>query len=187
MSVAGPTSALAGGPLLERDRELDALVELLDQPGEARSSLVVVEGPAGIGKSRLLAELGERAARAGHRVLTAQGSDLEREFPFGVVRQLFEPLLASPAERERLLSDAAAGASAVFEEVGGAGGGEGDASFAALHGLYWLTVNVAGERPLLLVVDSLQSCDRPSLRVWRAFPRCWRSGCAPPSGARIRS
>jgi predicted ATPase len=37
-------------------------------------------------------------------------------------------------------------------------------SFAALHGLYWLTVNIAGEQPLLLAVDDLQWCDRPSLR-----------------------
>ena len=41
---------------------------------------------------------------------------------------------------------------------------EGDASFAALHGLYWLALNLAAERPLLLAVDDLHWCDRPSLR-----------------------
>jgi DNA-binding CsgD family transcriptional regulator len=97
-------------------------------------------------------------------VLAAHGSDLEREFPFGVVRQLFEPLLVAAAERERLLVDAAAAAGPVFESVHPEAAGGGDVSFAALHGLYWLTVNVAGERPLLLAVDDLQWCDRPSLR-----------------------
>src|SRR5919106_1083397 len=151
---------IVAGPLLERERELTAFDGLLDEPGEPASGVLVVEGPAGIGKTRLLAEFKERAERDGRRVLSARGSDLEREFPFGVVRQLFEPLLMAPAERERLLSGAAASAAAVFEEVGA----EGDAPFAALHGLYWLTVNLAGEQPLLIVVDNLQACDRPSLR-----------------------
>ena len=45
-----------------------------------------------------------------------------------------------------------------------AGDGAGESSFAALHGLYWLALNLAAERPLLLAVDDLQWCDRPSLR-----------------------
>ena len=42
--------------------------------------------------------------------------------------------------------------------------GEAGASFATLHGLYWLALNLAAERPLLLAVDDLHWCDRPSLR-----------------------
>ena len=37
-----------------------------------------------------------------------------------------------------------------------------------LHGLYWLTANVAARRPLLLVIDDLHWCDPPSLR-WLAY------------------
>jgi DNA-binding CsgD family transcriptional regulator len=154
----------AESPLLERDQELSALAELLAAGGRGSSGLVLIEGTAGIGKSRLIAELRERAMSLRMRVLAARSSDLEREFPFGVVRQLFEPLLVAPAERKRLLVDAAAAAGPVFEEIHPAGTREGDVSFAALHGLYWLTVNVAGTQPLLLAVDDLQWCDRPSLR-----------------------
>ena len=39
------------------------------------------------------------------RVLTARGSELEREFPFGVVRQLFEPPLMDGEARERWLGE----------------------------------------------------------------------------------
>ena len=161
-SVAPAGMAPGAAPLLERERELGALERLLGPDGGGDSRVVVVEGPAGIGKSRLIAALRERGAGGGARVLSAHGTDLERELPFGLVRQLFEPLLVEPGERERLLAGAAAPALPVFEEVDPDRGG--DPSFAALHGLYWLTVNLAGEGPLVLTVDDLHWGDRPSLR-----------------------
>jgi hypothetical protein len=42
-----------------------------------------------------------------------------------------------------------------------------DTSFAVLHGLYWLTVNLADRRPLLIAVDDAHWADQPSLR-WLA-------------------
>jgi DNA-binding CsgD family transcriptional regulator len=148
--------------LLERAGELEQFESLIARAGGGRGGLVVVEGPAGIGKSRLLAEVRSRSAGS-MGSLSARGSELEREFPFGVVRQLYEPLLADAAARARLLADAAAAAAPVFDDAHADSAG-GDVSFAALHGLYWLTVNAAGERPLLLAVDDLHWCDRPSLR-----------------------
>ena len=150
--------------LLDRDREvasLDAVLEGLDR-GEAHTLLI--EGRAGIGKSRLMAELRERAAGAGIRVLGARGSELEREFAFGVVRQLFEPAVADPATRPALLAGAAASAEQVLDPPTGEDGPPTDASFAALHGLYWLTANLAAEEPLVIAVDDLHWCDVPSLR-----------------------
>src|SRR6266540_1575318 len=44
----------------------------------------------------------------------------------------------------------------------------GDEAFALIHGLYWLTINVSGSRPLLLVVDDLQWADNASLR-WLGY------------------
>ncbi|HXD57791.1 MAG TPA: AAA family ATPase [Thermoleophilaceae bacterium] len=154
-------SATSETPLLERERELAVLDDLLSGD-RAGPGLVLIEGPAGIGKSRLVGELIGRAGGAGIRVLVARGAHLERDFPFGVVRQLFEPALADAADRERLLAGAAAPATPVFEASVPAGPGDG--SFAALHGLYWLAANVADESPLLLVVDDVHWCDPPSLR-----------------------
>ena len=51
-----------------------------------------------------------------------------------------------------------------FGTADASGDAGGDVSFAVLHGLYWLTVNLSAERPLLLAVDDLQWCDHPSLR-----------------------
>jgi DNA-binding CsgD family transcriptional regulator len=144
--------------LVEREDDLGALAELLDGLVDGRSRAALIEGPAGIGKSRLLGALRDGAAARGVRALTARGSELEREFPFGVVRQLFEPVLAEVG-RDAAFEGAAASARAVF-----AGEADEGATFAVLHGLYWLTLNVGEERPLVLAVDDLHWCDRPSLR-----------------------
>jgi DNA-binding CsgD family transcriptional regulator len=154
-------------PLVEREGEL-ALVERHLAAGAAgRGSLLLLEGPAGIGKSRLLAGARERAEAVGFQVLRARAGELESDFAHGVVRQLFEPHLASCGEEERvrLLAGAARLAAPLLDlaEVG-AGLADEDASFATLHGLYWLTANVAERAPALLVVDDLQWCDAPSLR-----------------------
>ncbi len=73
--------------LLERDGDLALLGALLAaaQAGEGR--LVVIEGPAGIGKTRLLDEARAAADGLGLAVLHARGGE-ERDFGFGVVRQL---------------------------------------------------------------------------------------------------
>src|SRR4051812_37312198 len=159
----GPVDATRdGGPhIVERDDELSRLAAVLAEAGAGQGRVALIEGPAGIGKTRLLAELRQRAAEADALVLSGRGSELEREFPFGVVRQLFEAAVAGAGPDA--LGGAAAPARAVFESSEG-DGSPGDASFAALHGLFWLCVNLTSEGPLVLAVDDLHWVDRPSLR-----------------------
>jgi DNA-binding CsgD family transcriptional regulator len=150
--------------LLERERELASLDALIEGVAAGRAQVALIEGSAGIGKSLLLSALEARAAAEGFRVLAGRASVLEREFTFGTVRQLFEPLLGDPAVHDRLLAGAAAGAVSVFAALGEAADEEVvDASFAALNGLYWLTANVAAESTLVSI-DDLHWCDVPSLR-----------------------
>jgi DNA-binding CsgD family transcriptional regulator len=150
--------------LVERERELDALAALLDDLAEGRPRMALIEGPAGIGKSRLLAEARRLADERGIPSQGARSSELEREFPFGIVRQMIEPALLARPDREQLFEGAAEMAGAIFAppEESGLGG---DASFAVLHGLYWLTLDLVGGKPLLLTIDDLHWCDRPSLRM----------------------
>src|SRR3954467_9941769 len=101
-------------PLVEREREVAALAALLDAAPGGEGRVAWIEGPAGIGKSTLLSEARRHAADAGAHVLAARGSELEREFPFGVVRQLFEAVVTAPVRRDRVLAGAAAPAAAVF-------------------------------------------------------------------------
>ena len=96
-------------------------------------------------------------------MLSARGGDLERELPYGIVRQLFEPLLLEPDGRERLLTGSARAATRVFEPLD-ADYAVSDGGFGTLHGLFWLTANLAVERPLCLSIDDLHWSDRASLR-----------------------
>ncbi len=147
--------------LVERDREVALLDTLLREAGEGEGRAVLIEGPPGIGKSRLMAEFRRRAGAGGALVLNARAGELEREFPFGVVRQLFETVVGRPGRARRRRGAPRASCSPRPTTARRRGG---DASFAALHGLYWLTLNLAAERPLLLEIDDLHWCDRPSLR-----------------------
>lgn len=157
--------------LLEREKELAQIGHALDQARAGLGGALVIWGPAGIGKTSLLAAARVRAADAGVRVLPARGGELERDFGFGVVRQLFEPVLAaaSAAERAEWL-DGAAGQAARLLGLPGAGvaqavaAGASDPSFAILHGLYWLCAQLASAGPVCLLVDDAQWADSASLR-----------------------
>jgi predicted ATPase len=89
------------GRLLEREQELDTLAATIGAAADGRAGLLLVQGPAGIGKSRLLAEARALADERGLCVRSARGGELERDFPFGVVRQLFESQLVDEHERSR--------------------------------------------------------------------------------------
>ncbi len=153
----------AGG-LVERERELGLLAGYLADVRAGTGRVVVIEGPAGIGKSRLLAEARATAEQAGLQVLHARASELERDFAFGVVRQLFEGVRLDPDLDAAAFEGAAAPARAVLGAFGDDDATPGDASFAALHGLFWMALNLANRRPLLLAIDDLHWADRPSLR-----------------------
>ncbi len=150
--------------LLEREVELAALDALIAAV-PAGGRVIVVEGPAGIGKTRLLAETRRRASSAGLQVLAARGSELELEFSYGAVRQLFEPLLAaaSPEERGELLAGPASLAMPIFDPASLLADPDSQSSLAILHGLFWLTANLAERRPTVLAIDDLHWCDRASL------------------------
>ena len=159
----GSRLGLGESRLFEREHELEVIDRAIAAALAGVSALVLVEGPAGIGKSRLVAEARSRAAASGLLVMSARAGELEQAFPFGVVRQLYEPRLADEGVRERVVVGAAAAGAGVFAPAAG-DDASGDGSFASLHGLYWLTANLADEAPLLVAVDDLHWCDRASLR-----------------------
>ena len=154
--------------VLGRDTELTVLHTAVADAAAGRGAFVLVEGPAGLGKTTLLRAAGARAGQPALRVLTARGLALERDFPYGIVRQLIEPVRAAAAPREwaELLDGAAGLAARVFDwaEVASV---EDDVTYATMHGLYWLVANLAARRPLVIAVDDAHWADMASLR-WLA-------------------
>lgn len=157
--------------LYDRERELECVDEALRAAASGHGCVLIVEGPPGIGKTRLFAAAYERACDLELQTLHARGGELEAGFPFGIVRQLFEQPLVSSADAERaeLLAGAAGLSRPVlgFDEAGDWTGPEvvGDeVSYPRLHGLYWLAANMAARCPLMIAVDDAQWADAPSLR-----------------------
>src|SRR5262245_33988902 len=84
-------------PLVGRDAELRAIEQALSTVASGRWRAVGVLGEPGIGKSRLLGELGVRAAARGALVLAGRAAELERDVPFALwVEALGAHVAAAP-------------------------------------------------------------------------------------------
>ncbi|HEX3805060.1 MAG TPA: AAA family ATPase [Solirubrobacteraceae bacterium] len=163
--------------LLERSNELNVLRAAIADARAGAGRLVLIEGPAGIGKTALLAQAREASADAGLQVLSARGHELEHEFAFGVARQLFElPVARADLDLQDQLLSGAAGITRPLLTLERRRDGRADASpsrpsrpasdigFTISHGFYWLTANLAETGPLLLALDDAQFADRSSLQ-----------------------
>lgn len=147
--------------LLERGDELSVLDDVLARAKGGDGRVALLTGPPGIGKTALLAAVRQRAG-PGMRALTAVGGQLDRDLPFGVVRQLLESTVHASTGDDDVLSGAADLAAPVFAL------GKEHRAIAALgdvvHGLYWLCSNLAEKLPLLLAIDDVHWADEASLR-----------------------
>lgn len=159
-----PIEETAGMPLIERERELKEIKSLLARVEDGSGAALLIEAPAGLGKTSLVEFACRGAGECGMTVLRARAGEVEREVAFGVARQLFEPLVRGHGEHE-LLKGAARLAAAPLGFAGRDPSLAGPSPGAELHGLYWLCANACDAGPLVLAVDDLHWSDLPSLRM----------------------
>jgi len=94
-------------PLVGRARELETLLNTyaqvaLGRPSSAAGRLIVIEGEAGIGKTRLAQEFLERATNQGATILTARAYAEQRALAYAPFAQALRAALNEPPSAKRL-------------------------------------------------------------------------------------
>ena len=149
--------------LVQRTEPLRRCEALLCAPAEG--GLALFEGAPGTGKSALIDAACAMGSAHGLNVLRATGSEFEGDFAYGVVRQLFDPLLPE-ASRPRRRSQLSRGARVAGAALG-LGGSEAAGEHAVRHALLRLLAEHAAEAPVLIAVDDLYLADQASLEFLR--------------------
>ena len=154
------------GLLVERGAEVELLGRALVAAGSGAGSAFVLQGPSGIGKSRLMEACLPLASEHGVEVLAATGRELERPLEFGVALQLFAARVAAAdaAEREALLAGPARLAGPLLDDGPDARMGEGQAE-SLVHGLHGICTNLARRTPLAILIDDAHLADDRSLAL----------------------
>ena len=168
-------------PLVGRTRERETLDDALARlRSGATGQLVSVDGEPGIGKSRLLAELAERAAAGGCLVLGAAASEFEDDLPYGVWTEALDAYLRELGDR-RLGLLGLPEPRALARALPALAGPDAVAGVADRHALHRalrdLLERLAGARPLVLWLDDVHWADPGSVDALAALVR------RPPGGA----
>ena len=165
----------AADELVGRDDQLAALDGVLAGARGGRGRVALVAGEPGIGKTRLAEEAARRAAAAGMQVAWGrchEGDGAPAFWPWAqVVRQLAAEL--APGQLTAMLGPSAARLGQLMPELAEAAPPPGPLPIADLGAARFqlnqavarLLRRLAGDRPLLVVVDDLHWADVPSLSL----------------------
>ena len=161
-------AAWANTALVGRLPELELLEEQLRQAVAGRGGTVLVAGDAGIGKTRLVTELGARARAAGAQPLVGRCIDLVgAEVPYLPVAEAVRPLTAREDVRELLGSAPELRwllpGTALGEEPTRQRGGAARSQLGLLEELLALLDTVADAEPVVLVLEDLHWADNSTL------------------------
>ena len=152
-----------------RRQELAAIDATLDGLRGARARFLVISGEPGIGKTRLLGQLAERAAERRHAVFVGRGAELELEVPFGIWIDALDDHVGTLGERklEALIGERVAELARVLPSAGpgASAGGLQDERFHAYRAVRALLQRLAMGHPVVLMLDDVHWADDASLEL----------------------
>src|ERR1700761_9235892 len=151
---------LATPPIRGRAGELKVIGALVTAVARGRGGVLVIEGPPGIGKSRLLTEVMALAHKAGVRTLFGEAFEYQQTVPF------FALFTAT------LRADPPVGDADALRRLGSSV----DLSYWVVHDLADAIHAAAAETPLAIVLEDIHWADNGTLLALRSLPT------APPNG-----
>ena len=176
-----PPPAVHETPLIGRQAVLDQLTHTLEDAVRRQPGVVLVAGEAGVGKSRVVGELGSRAEALGGRVLVARCYETEQVLPFGPwLDALRKAGLTAEDRALRELDPVARGElTRLFPELGPPPNplAAPDNPRPLFDGVAALLARLTARAPLVVVLEDVQWADEMSLRFLAWFSR--RLGSAP--------
>ncbi|GGT07076.1 transcriptional regulator [Planobispora rosea] len=148
--------------LIDRNDTMADLEDLLAYATQGKGRVALVSGAVATGKTEVLQAFGEAAFEFGALTVSASGSRVERELPFGVIGQLLRDAPLVDQDRERALALLDEGGNAMLTAQR-----EGD-DFPELdahlvHSVCTVLIELAQRCPLVITVDDVHHVDRASL------------------------
>lgn len=163
MSVPSP-------PLVGREVEVARVSDLLNETARGLGRILLIEGEAGIGKTRIVDEAVAQAQDLGFSILRSAGEELERRRPFGVLADALQLDRRSSDERRAAIAQMLVGeagtdpAQALFALAA-------EAEFRIAEAMLVLLEDLCAQAPMALAVEDLQWADPASLMVLHRLGR----------------
>src|SRR5258705_6113335 len=143
---------LSTSPIRGRAGELTVIGALISAVAQGRGGVLVIEGPPGIGKSRMLTEVLALAEKAGVRTLFGEAFEYQQTVPF------FSLFMAT------LRADPPVGDAEALRQLGGSA----DLRYWVVHDLAD-AIHAAAETPLAIVLEDIHWADNGTLLALRSL------------------